>query len=189
MKIEEITEIVKSRLSEKRFNHCKCVMERCIELAEKFNFDKEIAAKVGMAHDIAKEMVSDEKIKYAEKNNIEIDEIERDNPTLLHAKIGADIAIRELDFTEEMGQAIRVHTTGKENMSILDKILFIADRTSTERCFPDIYYLNELIEENLDKAVLYIIEKKILLQIEKKATMHTDSIIARNYLLRNGGIK
>ena len=188
MNLEEITEIVKSRLSEKRFNHSKCVMERCIELAEKFNFDKEIAAKVGIAHDIAKEIESADKIKYAEKNNIKIDEIERENPTLLHAKIGADIAIKELGFTEEMGQAIRAHTTGIINMSLLDKILFIADRTSSERGFPDIEYLNGLLEESIDKAVLYIIDKKIMLQIEKKAVMHPDSIIARNYIIKNGGI-
>jgi len=188
MNLEEIIEIVKSRLTEKRFNHSKCVMERCVELAEKFSIDKDIAAKIGIAHDIAKEIASEEKIKYAEKNNIKIDEIERENPTLLHAKIGADIAVKELGFTDEMGQAIKAHTTGIENMSMLDKILFIADRTSRERGFPDIEYLNSLLEESIDKAVLYIIDKKIMLQIEKKAVMHPDSIIARNYLLKNGNL-
>ena len=161
-------------------------MNRCIELAKKFNVNVEIAAKVGIAHDIAKEITNEEKLKYVEENNIEIDEIERENPTLLHSKIGADIAIKEFGFTEEMGQAIRAHTTGITNMSLLDKILFIADRTSIERGFPDIEYLNSLLEESLDKAVLYIIDKKIMLQIEKKAAMHPDSIIARNYLLKNG---
>jgi len=185
MKLEEIIEVVKARLSEKRFHHSYCVMERCVELAKKFNIDIEIAAKVGIAHDIAKEIETEEKIKYAEKNNIKIDEIERENPTLLHAKIGADIAIKKLGFTEEMGQAIRAHTTGIENMSLLDKVLFIADRTSSEREFPDIEYLNNLLEESIDKAVLYIIDKKIMLQIEKGAVMHPDSIIARNYLLKN----
>ena len=184
MKLEEIIKIVRARLSEKRFHHSYCVMERCVELAKKFNIDIEIAAKVGIAHDIAKEIKPEEKIKYAEKNNIKIDEIERENPTLLHAKIGADIAIKKLGFTEEMGQAIRAHTTGIENMSILDKVLFIADRTSIERGFPDIEYLNNLLDESIDKAVLYIIDKKIMLQIEKRAVMHPDSIIARNYLLK-----
>jgi len=185
MELEKIIEIVSKELSEKRFYHSKCVMERCIEIAKKFKFNEDIAAKVGIAHDIAKEMPSEEKIKYAEKNNIKIDEIEFENPTLLHAKIGSDIAIKELGFTEEMGQAIRAHTTGIPGMSMLDKILFIADRTSKERDFPDIEYLNNLLEENIDKAVLYIIDKKISLQIEKKAIMHPDSIIARNYIIKN----
>ncbi len=187
--LEDIIDIVRTRLSEKRFHHSKCVMERIIELAKKFNIDTEIAAKIGIAHDIAKEISSEEKSKYVEENNIKIDEIERENPTLLHAKIGEDIAIKEFGFTPEMGRAIRAHTTGIPNMSMLDKILFIADRTSIERDFPDIEYLNSLLEESIDKAVLYIIDKKIMLQIEKKAQMHPDSIIARNYLLNNGGIK
>lgn len=70
-------------------------------------------------------------------------------------------------------------------MSILDKILFIADRTSRERGFSDIEYLNGLLEKNIDEAVLYIFDKKITLQIEKKAQMHPDTIIARNWLLKN----
>ena len=73
-------------------------------------------------------------------------------------------------------------------MSMLDKILFIADRTSKERGFSDIEYLNQLLDDNIDKAVLYIIDKKIILQIEKKASMHPDSIIARNWLIKNGNI-
>lgn len=188
MNLEEIKKEVKSRLSEKRFSHSECVMERAMELAKKFNFDIETAGKVGIAHDIAKEIPNEEKIKYMEKNGMPIDDIEKENPGLLHAKIGEDIVIKELGFTKEMGQAIRAHTTGIPNMSILDKILFIADRTSKERGFEDIEYLNNLLDESIDKAVLYIIDKKIMLQIEKKASMHPDSIIARNWIIKNGDI-
>ena len=188
MNLEEIKKEVKSRLSEKRFFHSECVMERAMELAEKFGFDIETAAKVGIAHDIAKEIPSEEKLKYVEENGIVIDDIERENPTLLHAKIGEDIAIKELGFTKEMGRAIRTHTTGVPDMTLIDKILFIADRTSKERGFEDIDYLNSLLDESIDKAVLYIIDKKIMLQIEKKATMHPDSIIARNWIIKNGNI-
>lgn len=188
MDLEQIQEVVKEHLSDKRFYHCKCVMERAKELAEKFGYDEEIAQKVGMAHDIAKEMSAEDKIIYAEKNNINIDLIERENPTLLHAKIGADISIKELGFTPEMGQAIRAHTTGIPDMTLLDKILFIADRTSSERGFSDIDYLNNLLDESIDKGVLYILDKKIMLQIEKKAAMHPDTIIARNYLIKNGNV-
>ena len=189
MNLDKITEIVKMRLSEKRFYHSQCVMERAKELAQKYNFNVEVAAKVGIAHDIAKEIPNDDKLIYVKDNNIQIDEIERENPTLLHAKIGADIAIKELGFTKEMAQAIRAHTTGIPNMTLIDKILFIADRTSSERGFSDIEYLNNLLNEDINKAVLYIIDKKIMLQIEKKATMHPDSILARNWVIKNNLIK
>ena len=184
MKLEEIKEIVKQTLSTERFHHSECVMKRCIEIAVKLKYDTEIVAKVGIAHDIAKEMLPEEKLKYVEEHNIEIDDIERDNTTLLHAKIGADIAMNQFGYTPEMGQAIRAHTTGIPNMSLLDKILFIADRTSAERDFPDIDYVNNLLDNDIDEAVLYIIDKKIMLQIEKKKTMHPDSILARNDLLK-----
>jgi len=184
MELYKIKEIVKQRLSEKRYYHSICVMERCEELANKFNVDLEIAKKVGVAHDIAKELTAEEKLKYIKENNIEIDEIEKENTGLLHAKIGSDIAIKEFGFTHEMGNAIKAHTTGLPDMSVLSKILFIADRTSKERNFPDIDLLNEILEKNINEAVLYIIDKKIQLQIEKKQSMHPNSIIARNEILK-----
>lgn len=184
MEISIIQEIVKERLSERRFYHSECVMERCEQLAKRFEVDIEVAKKVGIAHDIAKEMSETEKIKYANNNNIEIDEVEKENIGLLHAKIGADIAKKEFGFSKEMVDAISAHTTGSTNMTLLAKILFIADRTSKERNFPDIELLNNLLEKNINEAVLYILDKKIQLQIEKRQVMHPNSIIARNNLLK-----
>ena len=64
-----------------------------------------------------------------------------------------------------MSYAIKAHTTGLPQMDMLSKILFIADRTSKERNFPDIEYLNSILEEGIDKAVLYILDKKILTKL------------------------
>lgn len=188
MNLEEIDKIVKERLSEKRYYHSKCVMERCEEIAKTLECDVETAKKIGLAHDIAKEIPNEEKVQYAEERGIYVDEIERENPTLLHAKIGEYVAINELGFTKEMGRAIKAHTTGLEDMDLLTKILFIADRTSKERGFADIDYINDLLKENIDKAVLYIFDKKVILQIEKKAQMHPETIIARNWLLKHGNL-
>lgn len=183
MEIEEIQNYVKEHLSEKRFTHSYNVMERAKELAIKFGADIDICAKIGIAHDVAKEIPEDEKIKYCIDNNIEIDETEMSNTTLLHAKIGKDIAIKKFGFTESMGQAIANHTTGNKNMDIYSKILFIADRTSLDRNFEDLEYLKSLEDKGIDEAVLYILDKKIELQIKKKAQIHLNGIIARNSLL------
>lgn len=184
MELEELNKIIKSRMSEERYYHSRCVMERCEELARKFNFDVVTAKKVGLCHDIAKEIPPDEKLEYVKKNNINIDEEERENTSLLHAKIGKDIAIKELGFTEEMGTAISAHTTGLPHMSLLSKILFIADRTSKERNLPDINFINELLDKNINEAILYILDQKIILQIKKQKSMHPISIIARNDILK-----
>ena len=82
-----------------------------------------------------------------------------------------------------MGEAIKNHTTGNKNMDIYSKILFIADRTSKDRKFEDLDYLNQLVDVGIDEAVLYIFDKKIDLQLKKKAQIHLNGIIARNYLL------
>ena len=117
------------------------------------------------------------------ENNIEIDDTEKENTGLLHAKIGKDISIKKFGFTENMGQAIANHTTGNKDMDIYSKILFIADRTSKDRNFEDLEYLNKLADKGIDEAVLYILDKKIELQVKKRALIHLNGIIARNYLL------
>jgi predicted HD superfamily hydrolase involved in NAD metabolism len=183
MNLNEIQEYIKNRLSEKRYYHSVSVMERSRELALKFGADIEVSAKIGIAHDVAKEMSEEEKLKYVEENNIEIDDTERENTGLLHAKIGKDIAIKKFGFNESMGKAIENHTTGNKDMDIYSKILFIADRTSKDRNFEDLEYLNELVNKGIDEAVLYILDKKIKLQIQKRASIHINGIIARNYLL------
>ena len=184
MELKEIQEYIKEQLSEKRYIHSICVMERSRELAVKFEADIEIAEKIGIAHDVAKEMSEEEKLNYVKENNIEIDNTERENTGLLHAKIGKDISIKKFGFTESMGQAIANHTTGNKEMDIYSKILFIADRTSKDRNFEDLEYLNEIVDkQGIDEAVLYILDKKIKLQIQKRASIHMNGIIARNYLL------
>ena len=185
MELKEIQEYVKKQLSEKRYNHSVGVMERSEELAKMYGADVEIAKKIGIAPDVAKEISEEDKLKYVKDNNIEIDEVERENTPLLHAKIGKDIAIKKFGFSESMGQAIANHTTGNKDMDIYSKILFIADRTSKERNFDDIEYIKDLAKKDIDEAVLYILDKKIELQVKKRALIHLNGIIARNYLLSN----
>lgn len=129
MEIEQIQEKIKQILSEKRYNHSIAVMQRCEELAKIYGADIEKAKKVGIAHDIAKEMKKDEKINAIKQNNIQLDEIEMQNPGLWHAKIGAVICKNELGFTQDMVQAVENHTTAKPKMDLLSKILFVADAT------------------------------------------------------------
>ena len=185
MELQQIQNEIKKRLSEKRYYHSVCVMERCEELAKRFEFDIESAKKVGISHDIAKELTDKEKIEYCEKNNIEVDEMEKQSISILHAKIGAHMVKELFGFDEKMSYAIKAHTTGLPQMDMLSKILFIADRTSKERNFPDIEYLNQLLEQGIDQAVLYILDKKIELQLNKKSNIHINTVITRNELLKN----
>ena len=179
MNLEDITETVKERLSEKRFIHSYSVMERCEELAKIYGVDIEKAKLVGMAHDIAKEMPDRERFMYIAKNNIQTDEMERANTALLHGKIGADICKKEFGFTDDMVRAVEIHTTGDTNMTTLDKVLFVADCTN----FSDLDCVTELGEMDLDKAVLCILNYKIKLTIDRNNIIHPKGVMARNEMI------
>lgn len=183
MTYQQIEQVIKNKLSEKRFYHSQCVAKQCEELAKIYNMPIEKAKLVGIAHDIAKEMEKEEMKQYAKENAIEIDEIEKHHIKLLHAKIGADICKKQFLFDEQMVKAIEAHTTGKKEMDMLAKILFVADATGDDREWDDLVYLRNLAKEDIDSAVLYIIDINIKERIEKKKLIHLDSIYCRNELL------
>lgn len=183
MKLEQIQEKVRQVLSEKRYNHSLAVMQRCEELAQLYGADIEMARKVGIAHDIAKELKEEERKNAIKQYNIELDEIEKQNPGLLHAKIGAVICKNEFGFTQEMVQAVENHTTAKPKMDLLSKILFVADATGVDRNWSDLEYARKLSEINLDATIIYIIDLNIRENLEKSKQIHPNSIDARNELL------
>lgn len=182
--LNEIEEIVKQTLSEERFYHSKCVQKRCEELAKIYGVNVDKARKVGIAHDIAKEMSNEEKMKYVSDNNMVIDEIERLNTGLLHAKIGADIVKKQFGFTDDMVEAVAYHTTARKNMCMLSKILFVADATGDDRHWDDLEPVKTKSETDLDWAIIYIIEINIRQNMEKGKLIHPDSIYARNELIK-----
>ena len=186
--LEEITKYVKNTLSEKRYIHCIGVMEQAAYLAKKYGYDVDIARVVGIAHDIAKEIPEEEKLKYVEQNNIEIDKIESVNIGLLHAKIGADICKKKYNFTEEMQNAIKYHTTGDENMNILAKIIFVADKTEKNRKYEDLKTVRDLADEDLDKCILYILDYMLVDNVNKKKLIHPNSIKIRNKIMLDNSV-
>lgn len=183
MNIEIIKEDVKNALSEYRYIHSLGVMERAGELAKIYGEDIETAKLVGIAHDIAKELTDDEMLKYAEKNNLEVDEIERKMPALIHGRIAGDICKKKYGYTDAMARAIDLHTTGYKNMTKLDKILYIADKTEPNRKFSDLEEAVEICNKDLDKGMLYCLDVALKENIRKGKIIHPNTIIARNDIL------
>lgn len=181
--LQEIDNELKNNLSEKRYNHSLGVMEKAEELAKIYNVDINTAKLVGLAHDIAKEIPENEKIEYVEKNNIQIDDIEKNNISLLHGKIGADICKKKYGFTQEMADAIEYHTTAKTDMTVLSKIIYVADKIEKNRTYSEVEDLRQLANIDLDKAILYTINEIIIKNIERNKIIHPESILARNQLL------
>lgn len=185
MEYKEIENDVKSVLSEYRFTHSLGVAKKAIELAKIYGVQEEIAKKVGIAHDIAKEMTDEEMIEYAKVNNIRIDEIETVKPSLLHGKIGADIAAKKFGFTQDMINAIKWHTTGRENMSMLEKIIYVADKTEENRKGTrfNLEKSRELSTQNIDETLIFLMNEFITNNVKNEWLIHPETINARNELL------
>lgn len=160
--LEKIKDDLKNTLSEKRFNHCLLVALEAKKLAHKYNYNEDIAYATGLVHDCAKELSDDEVIFYKEKYNIE-----NNNPKTIHADIGAIIAKEKYNFTDEMCQAIKKHTKGGENMTLLDKIILIADKIGRVNLSEKGLELKKQAYINLDSALLkYLQNLKIKLENE-----------------------
>ena len=126
--LEKYQKKLQKHLDKGRYEHTLGVMYTCAALAMAYHYDMEKAMLAGLLHDCAKNIPNDKKLEMCKKHHIEITEVERENPFLLHAKVGAWVAKKKYDIRdEEILHAIKVHTTGEPAMQTLDMILFIAD--------------------------------------------------------------
>ncbi len=183
--IEQIKKDLKDILSEKRYTHSIGVMEMAAKLAEIYGADVETAKLAGILHDIAKEMSSEEKLKYVKENNIIINEVERINTPILHGKIGADIAKKKYGINEQVQRAIEYHTTTNPNMDLISKIVYVSDKIELNRKSEDydIKYERELALKDIDKTIIYIIDSNIKSLLNKGKLIEAEMIETRNKLL------
>ena len=182
------TDIIKLE-SEKRYKHSLGVMKKAEELAKLYGENINKAKLVGLAHDIGKDLSKEEKLEYVKNNDIKIDEIEKINTGLLHAKIGADICKKKYGFSKDMQNAIKYHTVGNKNMDTFSKIIFIADKIEDGRNYKNEKKMKQLEETrklaniDLNKALLFLIDSSLEFTLQKKELIHPDSIDTRNRII------
>lgn len=134
MEPNQIRKTLKKRLEKGRYEHTKSVMYTAGCLAMAHGYPIETAMLAGLLHDCAKCIPNDEKIRLCEENEIPITRVEYESPYLLHAKLGAYLAETEYRVKDpQILHAIKVHTTGEPDMSVLDKIIYIADYIEPRR--------------------------------------------------------
>ena len=185
--IEKIKKDLQEMLSEKRYNHSIGVMNKAIELAKIYGVDENKAALAGLTHDIAKEIPDEEALKLASDNNVEIDDfIKNINHKLLHGKIGAVIVKQRYGFDEQIQKAIEFHTEGTPDFDMLGKIVFVADKTEDLRKAPaEIDIWRKISKEDIDEAIIQIINFNIKKLIEEKRLIDLTCILTRNKLMMN----
>ncbi len=182
---EQIDEYLKKNIHESRYIHIIGVVETSENLAEIYGADIHKARLSAYIHDAAKYIPKDKIISIITDNGYEITEEDRDMPHLLHGLAGAIIGRNVMGIDdEEVFNAARYHTTGRENMSLLEKIIFIADFIEPSRDYPGVEYLRELTLKDLDKALIQAFDNTVKYVIEKGLMIHTDTIKSRNYLLK-----
>lgn len=101
----------------------------------------------------------------------------------MHSIVGAQMAKEQYAISQEMQDAIRYHTTGRTNMSLLEKIIYVADKTEENRDFPSVKHFRELAILDLDQAILEMMNATIQKCIRKDFRIHSLTIQARNELL------
>ena len=185
--IERIKNDLKENLTEYRYIHSLGVMEMAEELATIYNVDVESTRLAGLLHDIAKEMTEEESLKYVAENSIAIDDIEKINVSILHGKIGADIAKKKYGVNEQIQKAIQYHTETNPNMDTLAKIIYVSDKIEKNRKSEkfDLEYERNLAKEDIDAAVLFIIDASIKKVIKKGKLLHPTIVETRNKIIIN----
>lgn len=178
LNIKEIETKLEKNLSKKRFLHSISTKNTAIELAMHYNYNVYKAALAGLLHDCARDISTEEKLNLCKTNNIILTQAETNNPDLLHAKLGAIIAKKIYNVNDkEILDAITCHTTGKPNMTLLDKIIYIADYIEPNRMkFNNIDFIRKLTKTSLDKALIEILKNTLNYLNGKKKTIDTKTL-------------
>lgn len=188
MTVDEMRHELQRRLKKNRFAHSIGVANTAVKLAKKFGVDEEKAYIAGLLHDCAREFENEDLPVQAIKRGIEIGEVEKNSPLLLHAYIGAKMVTEIYGVDDkEIIQAIYRHTVGARNMTALDKIIYFADMIEPNRNYPGVDKLRELADtsNNLDEIILTALSESIIFVVQKNSLVHPATIDARNFLLLN----
>jgi len=182
--IEKIKVDLKEILSEHRYNHSIGVMNKAIELAKIYNVDVDKAALAGLTHDIAKDIPGADALEFAKENNIELDEVEKINTGLIHARIGAYIVKEKYGFDEQIQKAIKYHTVTSKDMDLFAKIIYVADKIedATRPATEYIENIRKIAPEDLDQAIILIANYFIQKNITEDKLIHPAVIETRNFL-------
>ncbi len=182
--LDEAEALLKERLKETRYLHSLNVAAAAKELALIYGEDPDRAYEAGLLHDITKNTSDEEQLKIIEKGGIILTPVEKNNPKLYHSISGSVYIRDELGETdEEIISAVRYHTTGKAGMTLLEKIIYIADFISAERTFNGVDYMRNLAKISLDDACMFAVDFCIPDLVRRKKVIHPDSLGLYNDLI------
>ncbi|MGL4970057.1 MAG: bis(5'-nucleosyl)-tetraphosphatase (symmetrical) YqeK [Cetobacterium sp.] len=185
MDIDFLKNEIKNTLSKKRYEHSIRVLETAITLGEIYKVDLNKVAIASLLHDYAKEFKREDLINLSKEHFSNETKEYLSNVEILHSYIGTYFASEKFNIKDpEILNAIKYHTTGRKNMSIIEKIVYLADAIEPKRDYPYIEKIRDLSLINLDKAILLEVTKKIEYLLKENHVIHVNSIEMRNWLLK-----
>lgn len=190
MSIAEYKKIIKSMMSENRYNHCVNVSKEAVKLAKRYGGDEEKAAIAGILHDITKEMPKEEQLQIMLDSGIILDDIQKNAPKLWHGISGSVYIKNHLDIDDEdILNAVCYHTTGRAGMSLLEKIIFVADFTSEERTYKGVATMRKKSRKSLEDAMLYGFKFTFSDLSSRELAIHPDELACYNEIVLNNPTK
>ena len=180
--LSELRCVALSMLKPKRVPHVLGTEETAAALAVRWGVDEETARRAALLHDCTKLFSREQHLALCRQYNREVDAVELQEEQLLHAKTGAIIAGEVFGAGDDIYQAILYHTTGKADMTTLQKIIYLADYIEPTRSFCDLEALRALAMEDLDAAMLTAFTMSVDHLERKGGVVHPNSIQARDFL-------
>ncbi|AMM97970.1 bis(5'-nucleosyl)-tetraphosphatase (symmetrical) YqeK [Bacillus pumilus] len=183
MNREEALNCVKEQLTEHRYTHTLGVMETAISLAERFGADVKKAETAAIFHDYAKFRPKDEMKGIIQKEQMNPLLLEY-SPELWHAPVGAYLVKKEVAIhDQDILTAIEFHTSGRPNMTLLEKVIYVADYIEPGRHFPGVEEVRELAEQDLDSALIQSLKNTISFLLKKNQPVYPDTLATYNSLV------
>ena len=180
--LPQLRSVAMSHLKYSRIPHVLGTEEEAVRLAKRYGGDEEKVRRAALLHDCTKRLKLEDQLTICERYGLDVDEEERKSAALLHSKTAAALAKHVYGEDEEVCGAICWHTTGRENMTKLEKILYIADYIEPTRNFPGVEELRKKVYEDLDAGVLMGMENTISLMERRGEPIHANTTRARDAL-------
>lgn len=184
----EVHKWLKAHLKPNRYLHSKNVAELAAVLSDIYGVNVESAVKAGILHDAGKGLGAQELVRFCKEHKIRVpyfDDIAKLEPSLLHSYASAYIAKHYFGIADkDVLKAIAEHTLGSLHMSTLSKILFVADISSKDRKYKDAFLIRNLALQDLDKALIYAANRKLLYTIDTQKWLCPAGIDLWNYLIK-----
>lgn len=184
MNIEQIKADLRQRLSARRFLHTEGVAASAKKLAEVYGVDPDRAELAGWIHDCAKELPLTEMQALISEKQIPIDDAVMRSRSLLHGLAGSIYAEKYYGISDaEIQSAVFYHTTGRPDMSLMEKIIFLADYIEPSRDFPGVELIRELAFTDLTAALIEAYDSTIRHLLDQKAYIYDLTFMGRNALV------